>query len=172
MEIQYLRIKATLERCSREDLVTASGNFIENKVFFLKDYNSREFNKTYRILNVNSMFKDELQLAIEKYQMNEVNFLLQNNLIYKISQVNHQLDYHFLLYIKTAIEFDLFESPKHLKINTLYYNQHPDGKHDLVPNFITEQDIPSDFFERMQRGKIWVPTKKQHFEPYKIQKAS
>ena len=172
MKTQFYIIKGTLARCSREDLITADGTFIENKLFFLRDFITREFKHTYRLQCSTPIHKSELDVAIDKYMSDEINYLLQGNLIYKLSQLNHELDFSFQMYVKTATMFDLFYCPNHLKINTVYYNRYPNGTIDLTPSEITEYDDPKLFLEKIEKGFIVVPSKKQLFEPYKIQKAS
>ena len=118
MEIKYYVVNASLVRCSLEDLMKHDGSFIENKMFFLKDIAPQKFKATYKIISANHEVKDALQRASDKYMKNEIETLLACNLIFKLAETKNPLDFSFKIYLKTAVEFDLFDG-KYLKMNSI-----------------------------------------------------
>lgn len=170
MEIKYYVVNAHLVRCVLEDLVKPDGSFVENKMFFVKDIASQKFKGTYRIVEANASVKDELQIACDKYQRNEIETLLACNLIFKLSLTANPLDFGFKMYLKTAVEFDLFDGNL-LKMNSIYYVMTASGS-PLGPGYLSAENSPETLREQIEKGLILVPTKKQLFEPSQLAKAS
>lgn len=171
MEIKFYETKGTLVQCSKEDLITSTGNFIEEKVFFIKKLNETNFSSVYKIRGVNSFHKNEHQKATEKYMFKEVLFLLHNKLIYKLSELHAAQNYQFKLYLKTAIDYDLFYAPKFLKTNTVYYTINKEGT-ITGPLYIYESTNIETMKTQMQSGNILVPTNKQLFESFTFKKTA
>ena len=170
MEIKYYVVHASLVRCSLEDLMKPDGSFIENKMFFLKDIATQKFKATYKIISANHEVKDALQRASDKYMKKEIETLLACNLIFKLAETKKSLDFSFKIYLKTAVEFDLFDG-KYLKMNSIYYIMNEHGS-PLGPTYLCSENSPELLREQMEKGLILVPTKKQLFEPIQLAKAS
>lgn len=170
MEIKYYVVNAHLVRCALEDLIRHDGDFVENKMFFVKDIATQKFKGTYRIVEANTTVKDELQIACDKYLKNEIETLLACNLIFKLSATPNPLDFSFKMYLKTAVEFDLFDGNL-LKMNSIYYIMTPSGS-PLGPGYLSPENSPETLREQIEKGLILVPTKKQLFEPSQLAKAS
>lgn len=170
MKINFYVVKASLAICQLDDLIRYDGSFVENKTFFLKDVKTQNFYSTYKIISANHPHKDKLQLAIDKYLTNEVKLLLRYKLIFKFAEISNSIDFSFKIYLKTAVEFDLFEGNL-LKTNAVYYEINEQGL-TIGPGYLSSENIPEVLREKMLKGLILVPTKKQLFEPIETAKAS
>lgn len=172
MEPKFYTVKGTLERCSKQDFFDKEGNFLQDKLFFRKDYWTKKFIGYYRTpMDYPLAMSDLTNALIKKYDISALEDLLNHGLLYKLSAAHHEMDFHFTLYIKTAFEADLFFRDNLLIYNTCYYNI--DSKGIVTgPNNITEFDDPNKIRERVQKQSILVLSKKQLFEPYKMSVAS
>jgi len=172
MKPDFFITKGSLVRCGKEDLVTEKGIFIEDKAFFIKDWLSQEFKGIYKISNVNSIADYKYKSATIKYVLQEIDYLIKKNLIFKLSDNHLNTYYSFNLILKTAFEMDLFYgSTNHLVYNTIYYNLYNNGTVS-GPYQITLNDSPEIIRRRMEKREILVPSKKQLFEPYIKQKSA
>ena len=170
-QINFYVIKASLSKCDYEDMIRQDGKFIENKFFFVKDIVTNEFKTTYRIQGINAeIFRDEHQNAREKYQMQQIDFLIALNLIYKLNDVYNSDDYCFKMYLKTATNFDLVYCPNELIKNCIYYIIKDDSF--VGPYYTTDNTSYDEIVEGISNGNILVPSKKQLFEQIVIAKAS
>lgn len=172
MEPKFYTVKGTLERCSKQDFFDNHGIFLQDKLFFQKDYWNRNFIGFYRTPSDSDFgMPKPMDALLKEHSIKELDDLLRFGLLYKLSAAHHETDFHFTLYIKTAFETDLFFRDNLLIYNTCYYNIDTKG---IVtgPNYITEFDNPDKIRERVEKQSILILSRKQLFEPYKMDKAS
>ncbi|AIT65733.1 hypothetical protein ACSN7D_001279 [Flavobacterium psychrophilum] len=163
-KVKYFKIRGTLVRASSNDFIDDHGIFIEEKIFFVKNIINKKFETTYKISSINSVHKDILQLAIEKYTIAEFTFLLEHDLIYKLSDSHNELDFKFYLIVKTATIFDVFYNYKWLKINACYYEMNTFSNTLTGPYYFRENDDIEKIKILVDKSLIYIPTKKQTFE--------
>ena len=172
MEIKYYLVNASLSKCESEDFRKMDGSFLENRFFFTKDIVTREFKNTYRLRGVNAkVHRDEHQDALEKYTETQIDFLVSLDLVYKLNNTYNQDDYCFKMYLKTAIDFDVFNSPSDLLIGAIFY-QLNEEKQVNGPYYIDDNTPMDSMTENIKKGIVLVPHKKQTFERVLIAKAS
>lgn len=171
-KVNFFKVKGTLIQASHSDFFDRNGEFIEEKIFFIKDYITREFTSTYKISSINSQHKDVIQLALENYVKQEVSFLLKNKLVYKLSENHHELDYHFELVLKTADFYDLFFNSNWLKVNSCYYIMNKASSLLTGPYFLNENDDKAKMGQYIAQEIIYVPIKKQLFEKTTMKKTA
>lgn len=172
MEIKYYLVNASLSKCESEDFRKMDGSFLENRFFFTKDIVTKEFKNTYRLRGVNAkIHRDEYQDALEKYTEIQIDFLVSLGLVYKLNNTYNQDDYCFKMYLKTAIPFDIFNSPNEVLSGAIYYllneSMQFTGPYYLDDN--TELDL---MHENLKKGIVMVPHKRQTYERVLIAKAS
>ena len=169
---KFYTIKASLVRCSRQDFFDSEGFFLENKLFFIKDYVTKEFVSHYVLpMDFTKNLTDRDSLLSKKYTVGEINNMLRHGLIYKIVETSNVLDFNFSMYIRTANEFDLFYNFKNLQQNVTYYNINYQG---MVsgPFHITSFTKIEEIKKLMDQGLVLVPNHKQKFEQITLAKAS
>jgi len=172
MDIKFYMIKGTLERAVRQDFFDNEGYFLEDKIFFQKDYITKKFTTLFRTpTDYPFGMKDAEYFKVKKYHSDLIDDLLRHALLYKLSTNNHELDFHFNLYIKTATYTDIFHRDLLLKMHTTYYNMETNGT-VTGPFFINEFDKPEQIQNRLEKGMIYILSKKQLFEPITLSKAS
>ena len=171
METKFYKIKGTLERASRSDFYDNQGYFLEGKLFFQKDYWSQKIETIYTCPDDYPLAtKSKDYFILKNHLTKTIDDLLQHGLLFKLSSLHREVDFHFNLFIKSANFEDFFWKENQLKINTCFYtmiNNIYDG-----PKFINEFDDPEKILNRINQGTIYVLTKKQTFEPITISKAS
>lgn len=163
METKFYTIPGRLKKISRTDILSSCGKFSENTLFFIKNIGTLEFYGTYKITNVNTHLDNEESRRNIEYHKNEVEILLANHLIYKLTEDDVNCDFKFKMYIRTADEFDVFEGANFLAMNTIYYVH----EENVIkgPFYINSYTIVETIKEKLAQGKILVPYKKQKFEP-------
>lgn len=172
MEIKYYIVNASLSKCDSEDFRKMDGSYIENRFFFTKNIATKEFKNTYRLRGVNAkMYRDKFQDALEKHTQIQIDFLVSLELIYKLNNTYNEEDFCFKMYLKTAIDFDVFNSPSDLLIGAIFY-QLNEEKQVTGPYYIDDNTPTDIMYENVKKGIILVPHKKQTFERVLIAKAS
>lgn len=172
MEIKYYSIRGTLTKCSKEDFFQ-KGRIIENTTYYIKDESTLKFKGRFLIDSIYYNYKSSSDYEIiEKYYLNQINYLMSKNLIFKLQESYDNLKLNFKMYLQTALEFDIFYgSTNHLIFNTTYYCI--TSKNQILGPFkINENHSGAKFREFLDKGLILVPTKKQTFEPIQLAKAS
>jgi hypothetical protein len=149
---KYLKVKATLERCSYGS-VSARKQLLEHRIFFVADQISKQMKNTWTINDNSNYEKEMLFLAIAK------------GMLFELSELHTGLNFHFWLIVRQAEAFDCMYSPRFLKFNTTYYLV---GDHNEItgPLYIHESDSPGHFRNLIAEGRIYVPAKRQLFEEY------
>lgn len=162
-------VRATLKLASFQDLFHHDQTF-ENKTLFLKCPLKHDFIGLYKVPAVNNEeypYMDAAQRQsikeTNKYWIDEINMHLANYSLYKLSESTNSMDFQFMLYLRPADDFDLFDSPIHQKPNIVCYLKL--NSHDITGP-INLNDV-ENVKEKMERGQIYIPTKKQLFQPYK-----
>ena len=165
--------RATLKLAGREDVFHNNETF-ENKLLFLKCPLKHEFIGMYTIPAIDNneypyMEASQRQTikAINKYSIEELNVYLKNYALYKLSDTTNSMDFQFKLYLRPANDFDLYDSTIFQKPNIICYVK----TGDAVVGPYSLNDL-ENVKEKMNKAQIYIPTKKQLFEPYNISKAS
>ena len=190
METKFYTLPGRLQKCVKSDIISHTGQFTENTLFFIKNIGTLDFYATYKITDVNSHLKSEEVVRNKEYQKNEVELLLANKLLYKLISDDTNAELIFKMYIRTANEFDLFEGADFLAMNTIYYilgSENSEGTYKVNSSLKLEQmkqdTIQGPFFinpytnvdsikQKISQGTIFVPYKKQKFEPIEIKKTA
>jgi hypothetical protein len=168
----YISTRATLVNAYWSDLKNSEGIFNFNSVFFLKDEITKEFYATYKLHDNDWIYKSEQTLSSEKYFNDEVNYLVNKRLIYRLSESNNSKDFEFKLYLKRADLYDVFFCPGHIRFNRIYYVVDKKTGSVIGPEYTKFDTDKENFKELIDNGLIYVPTKKQTFEPFRLAKAS
>lgn len=172
MEIKFYLIKGTLVRAVRQDFFDNEGYFLEDKIFFQKDYFTKKFIKMYKTpIDYKWGMKDALYYKLKKYSCNEIEDLLRYSLLYKLSSNHNELDFHFNLYIKTASYTDLFYNDLQLRLNTTYYKMDINGTVS-GPFYISTLDDPNKIQGQLENGLVLILSRKQLFEPIQFSKTA
>ena len=171
METKFYNIKASLKPCVLADFYS-NKKIIENSVYYLKNYQG-EFYGIFVIDQVYYNNCEEENLRIEKYYKNQIIELLTHNLAYKLADSVNFSDYTCNFYLKTAENFELFQSDtsNDLILNTTYFCLNQENQ-ILGPFKTKENHSGAKFREFFNKGLLLVPTKKQTFEPITNAKAS
>jgi len=156
MDVKFYSIRGTLVRAVRQDFFDNKGYFLEDKIFFQKDYMTKKFTTLFKVpSDFPCMEKDKEYYKLKKYYSDEIDDLIRNQLLYKLSTNHHELDFHFNLFIKTATYTDMFHRDLLLKMNTTYYNMDPNGT-VTGPYFTSEFDNPEQIQKRLEKGLILI----------------
>lgn len=158
MEIKIIKVKATLVRASKLDLFTNSEVPRENKLFFYKHPLKNEFTDTYRIAGV------------DYYDIIELYKAMQLGVLYMLTENHNHNDYCFKLVLRTAEQFDFFDTPNWIKPNVLYYQKQSDTS-IIGPLYIDSFTNIERIKSLLAAGKLFVPGK-QTFEPFLLKQAS
>jgi hypothetical protein len=192
METKFFTIPGRLQKCVKSDIISHTGQFTENTLFFIKNIGTLNFYGTYKLQNVNTHLDSYEVTRNKKYYKKEVEVLVANNLIYKLIADDTNAELIFKMYIRTADEFDLFEGANFLAMNTIYYlmssenhqgtfkvNSDSDSKLEQMkynaiqgPFFISPYTNIDSIKTKIAEGSIFVPYKKQKFEQIEIQKTA
>lgn len=190
METKFYTLPGRLQQCVKSDIISHTGQFTENTLFFIKNIGTLQFYGTYKLQNINTHLYSEEVTRNKNYYQKEVDLLIANHLIYKLIADDTNAELIFKMYIRTADEFDLFEGADFLAMNTIYYvlgSEKSEGTYKVNSNSKLEQmkldTIQGPFFinpytnvdsikEKISQGTIFVPYKKQKFEPFEIQKTA
>jgi hypothetical protein len=171
METKFFTIPGRLQKCVKSDIISHTGQFTENTLFFIKNIGTLNFYGTYKLQNVNTHLDSYEVTRNKKYYKKEVEILVANNLIYKLIADDTNAELIFKMYIRTADEFDLFEGANFLAMNTIYYvfnaTNHIEG-----PFLINPYTNIDSIKTKIAEGSIFVPYKKQKFEQIEIQKTA
>jgi len=158
MELRTIKVKATLVRASKFDVFTSDEMPKENKLLFFRDPITHEFRDVYRISGTDS------------YDIVELYKGLQMGVFYRLTDQHHDSDFCFKLVLRTAELIDLFDTPKWIKQNVIYYELQ--GADSILGPLNIDQFSDSAKIQRLAaEGKIFVPGK-QLFEPFKIKKSA
>lgn len=172
METKYYSINASLVRCSSSDFYDRNGRIYENKTFYIKDENTYLFKDRYKIGDIYGISITESEYALtEKYYRDQINYLKSRNLIYKLENTK-DLEFNFKLYLRTALESDIYYTPtNHMIINTTYYCINH-ANQIIGPFEIDENHSGEKFRTFLEKGFLLVPIKQQNFESIKLQKSA
>ncbi|GAB3708441.1 hypothetical protein [Flavobacterium koreense] len=168
----YISTRATLVNAYWSDLKNSEGIFNFNSIFFLKDEITKEFYSTYKLHDNDWIYKPDFAKSSEKYFEEEVNYLVNKRLIYKLSTNNNNKDFEFRLYLKRADLDSIFFCPQHIRFNRIYYVVDKKSGSIIGPEYTNFETDIEKFKELIENGFIYVPTKKQTFEPFRLAKAS
>ena len=152
-----IKVRATLVRASKMDVFTAAEIPKENKLLFYRDPITHLFTDTYKILGTDAY------AIIELYRM------LQLGILYKLTDQHHENDFCFKLILRPAGTYDFFDTPKWVKVNTVYYVRNNNEVHG--PHILPEHADITKLNSGIEKGILYVPDK-QIFEPYKIKKSA
>jgi hypothetical protein len=167
MKIDFFTLKATLERCSNQDIYDKNGYFKENLSIFLKDNLKQKFIGFYKVPNdYPLMLADEDYWKTKSYWNTEISALLYFGQLFKLSLTHRDVDFHFNLVVKTAIQTDFFDVLKNLKYNLQYYLKSDDGYSIIGPYTLNYEMKDSKILELIEKRKIFILSTKQTFEPY------
>lgn len=172
METKYYSINASLVRCSSSDFFDKDGRIYENKTFYIKDEDTYQFKDRYKIGDIYGISITESDYKItEDYYRNQINYLKDRGLIFKLEN-QKTLEFNFKLYLKTALESDLYyESTNYLIHNTTYYCINH-ANQIIGPFEIHINHCGEKFRTFLDKGNLLVPIKKQTFEPIKNQESA
>jgi hypothetical protein len=151
---------------------------IANKMLFLKDHLTHEFQGTYVIpelhtIPVNYTEKEiqNLWKASNEFTLKELHQGLFNHQFYTLSEQYNSLEYNFKLILNEAEPFDFYDGPKRIKPNVLYYVK--TSETEVTGPFYMKPGADFNYvMNAVNNGKLYVPIKKQTFEPYKLQAVS
>ena len=190
MEAKFFTIPGRLQKCVKSDIISHTGQFTENTLFFIKNIGTLNFYGTYKLQNVNTHLHSDEVTRNKKYYQNQVDILIANHLIYKLIADDTNAELIFKMYIRTADEFDLFEGANFLAMNTIYYvmsSENHQGtfkvnsdskleqmKYNTIqgPFFISPYTNIDSIKSKIAEGSIFVPYKKQKFEQFEIKKTA
>ncbi len=175
--METIKIRAVLRVATREDIFHEQTP-IDNKMLFVQCPVTRDFKGVYVIdrLHNTSMpyFSPEENATgrkINNYMMRELLDGLHQQVFYVIDEQKSEKNFSFKIRLRTADEFDFFDSSKFVKQNLIYYVKVNDneiqGPH--VMKFTSECD---HLKAAIQKGILYVPSKTQTFEPFNMAKAS
>lgn len=175
--MKTIKVRAGLKLASFEDVFSKQLP-IHNKMLFLKDNLTHEFEGTYTIPELymipvyfTEKSEQDLWKAINDHTLRELRSGLLNHQFYVLSEQYNSLEYNFKLELKEAEEFDFYDGPKHIKPNVLYYVK--TTPNEVQGPFYMKPDTDFSYvMNAVANGKLYVPIKKQSFEPHKMQEAS
>ena len=175
--METIKVRATLKPASIADIFHGRDTYM-NKLLFVKCPTNGNFIGNYTIPeldNNNRPYHNYKELeAIDnrnKFFRKELSTGLAAQLFYVLSEVHNEHDFQFKLQLRTADFFDLFDSESATKANTIYYLK-VNAQEVTGPHFMPKITDVNHVKNAMLNGKLFVPTAKQTFEPYKIAQAS
>lgn len=157
--VEFYKVRASLVLASYGDIYYKEGKLLENRMFFVCDDISRKFIDTYTIP------------ASDEWEKSNLFYGIRRHMLYKLSEVFNNIDFQFNLIVRRATDHELFDSPKWLKINSIYYLLNSDNM-ITGPFFVNEMDDFAHFHDLIAKGSVYTPNRKQLFEPYKIQQSA
>jgi len=175
--METIKVRATLKPASIADIFHGRDTYM-NKLLFVKCPINGNFIGNYTIPeldNNNRPYHSYQELAAieerNKFYRKELFTGLAAQLFYVLSEVHNEYDFQFKLQLRTADFFDLFDSETDTKPNTIYYIK-VNAQQVTGPHFMPKITDINKVKNAMANGKLFVPTAKQTFEPYKIAMAS
>ena len=153
---KYFKVKATLELVRYNEISGRDGKLLEHRMFFVADENSKEMKETWTINDTSS------------YERLMLNMAIRRRMLFRLSEVHTEVNFHFWLILRQAEEFDCFYRKDVPKLHTTYYIVNS-GNTMTGPRYISEFDDVAQLQKLFNEGHIYVPTRKQLFEEYKKQ---
>lgn len=172
-----IKIKAALRVATREDIF-CDQTPLTNKLLFVKCPVTGEFRGVYVIPSWQSTQLPYASASVIRAVRNSNNYFMRElldglhyQLFYVLDEMKNQTSFTFKLNLKTADEFDFFEGLESVKQNLIYYVKISDteiqGPHSL------KFTLACDHIKKaIEAGKLFVPSKTQSFEPYKMAKTA
>jgi len=163
MDSQFFKIKVSVIQACWQDC-TQNGVFLSGKTFFRKDQFTGKFIGMYQLPDDSPLWSfDSLNQSIKVYQMQELRILLQNQLLYKISERPHDFEESFSCIIKTPTTVDDFLiTPNYVKENMMYWIM---NLNQVTGPYFTKPDESVDRFVKMhQNNNLLVLSRRQTFE--------
>jgi hypothetical protein len=156
---KYFKTKATLELVGFNDISGRDGKLLEHRMFFVADESSKNLKETWTINDTSSYERMMLHTAIRK------------RLLYRLSEIHTEVNFHFWLIVRKAEEFDCFYRRNLPKLHTTYYIMDA-GNTITGPLYISEFDDPVHLQKLLDDGQLYVPTRKQLYEECKKQQSA
>lgn len=175
--MEIIKIRAALRVATREDIFNDQTP-LTNKMLFVQCNETREFRGGYVIASLHntnlpyvSAEQNAFNRKLNNYTMRELLDGLHYQLFYVLDETKNEKNFNFKLHLRMADDFDFFDGSNAVKQNLVYYVKISDneiqGPH--IMKFTSECD---HIKKAIEAGKLFVPSKTQSFEPYKLAKAS
>jgi len=154
-----IQVRASIVQASRSDVFDGEGIPLENKLLVLKNPFTKVIEGMYRIGGT------------DRYDIIELIHGLAKNQFFKLSEIQNETDFQFKLFLRPADEFDLFYTPSFQKNNVLHYVK-PSVNSIVGPLYTGEFSDKNALRNHIENQTIYVPFKKQLFEPISKQKTA
>lgn len=160
-----LEVRTALRRSTKEDLFTgdiynAGGkqSVKENTTVFFRNPNTGIFSGP-KMIYTNGEF-------VELFCQNEF------GLLGVITPMPEEITHEFIfdLVLREASVVDLKDTPKHIKLNRIYYSY---SEGNLLGPFITDNSTTHEMLDKLiAKNQIFVPNERQHFKKKEYKKAA
>jgi hypothetical protein len=172
--MSVIKTRARLRIASYDDVFLGQKT-LENKIFFLKCPVRHSFVGTYKLLGLDfhsyvysSEEKRDLIFQRNDFIRSEIDMHLRNHSLYKLSDNSNGNDFQFMLYLRPALEHDLFYTASLQIPNVVCYVKLNEND---IAGPLSLNDV-LDVKNKFIKGQIYVPTTTQTFEPIKLSNAS
>lgn len=153
-----IKITSSLIKATYMDCFDKNMQPYVNKIFFWMDPFKKEFRSYFRILNN------------EAYESLEMSRAINQGSLYVVSNLINQTNFVFKLILEKATEFDFIEYKQSIYPNVIYYIKN--GEDVSGPFSTTKNTVYSKIKNALDREIIYVPSKKQTYEPIQTQKTA